>query len=135
MYYYKDHHLYQYYAKYGNQLFKTKEEYLQWARGNGYQLNNISYFRLSKWAKKTDEYPEGAWVEYEVVPGTILYDERDFSKYEFASEEDIVVTPIAPQGCKKSGLSKKRDRSFIFKITVTFLSWPHKAKILNNLKF
>ena len=88
MYYYKDHHLYQYYAKYGNQLFKTKEEYLQWARGNGYQLNNISYFRLSKWAKKTDEYPEGAWVEYEVVPGTILYDERDFSKYEFASEEE-----------------------------------------------
>lgn len=90
MYYYLDHHLYSYYAKYDNLLFKSKEEYLGWAYSNGYQLSKISYFRLSKWARKTDEYPEGAWIEYDVVPGTILYDERDFSRYEFASEEEAV---------------------------------------------
>ena len=90
MYYYRDHHLYNYYAKYNDLLFKSKEEYLGWANTNGYQLSKVSYFRLSKWARKTDEYPEGAWVEYDVVPGTILFDDRIFSHYEFADETEAM---------------------------------------------
>ncbi len=90
MYYYQDHHLYQYYAKYGDTLFKTRDEYLDWVRANNLKLEKVAYFRLSKRARKISDYPEGAWVEYEVVPGTYLYDERDFSHYEFPNEEEAM---------------------------------------------
>ncbi len=90
MYYYQDHHLYQYYAKYGDTLFKTRDEYLDWVRANNLKLEKVAYFRLSKRARKVSDYPEGAWVEYEVVPGTYLYDERDFSHYEFPNEEEAM---------------------------------------------
>lgn len=86
MYYYKNHHIYNYYCCYNNINFKTETEYRQYLAANNIPTEVISYLRKQKYARCDSDWAMGEYIAYEVSPGTLLYDERDFSHYYFDNE-------------------------------------------------
>ena len=88
MYYIDNCKIYRYFAKYNDQLFKTKDEYYQYLTANNIETKNISYFRRSKYALESETYKLGKWINYDVAPGTILFDARDYSMYTFESNAE-----------------------------------------------
>ena len=91
-YYYnrEDRHIYRYFAHIGDQYFKTREEYDKYVKENNLPTESSYYFRLSKYALKNEKCLLGKWIKYEgIVPGTVLHDDRDFSRYTFNSVEEV----------------------------------------------
>ena len=91
-YYYnrEDKHIYRYYAHLKDKYFKTKEEYEAYVKEQNLPTYTTKFFRLSKYALKNENCLLGKWIEYKnIVPGTFLHDDRDFSRYTFNSVEEV----------------------------------------------
>ena len=86
----EDKHIYRYFAHIGEQYFKTREEYDNYVKENNLPTESSYYFRLSKYALKNEECLLGKWIKYDgIIPGTVLHDDRDFSRYTFNSVEEV----------------------------------------------
>jgi hypothetical protein len=88
MYYIDNCKIYRYFASYNNILFKTSEEYYQYLKDNGIETQKTSLFRRSKYALENETYKLGAWVSYDIAPGTVVFDSRDYSMYTFESNAE-----------------------------------------------
>ena len=91
-YYYnrENKHIYRYFGQLGTQLFKTREEYDEYVKANNLTTTDMNIFRLSKYALKSEDCLLGKYVPYKgIVPGTVIFDDRDFSRYTFNTVEDV----------------------------------------------
>ena len=85
-YYYNDHHLYQYYCYFNNQLFKSRAEYLYFCKINNILLTETKIFKKSKFALEFEKPLPGKYFKTFLAEGTILFDERDISNFYFNDE-------------------------------------------------
>lgn len=87
-YYYKENHLYRYYAILNNKQFKTREEYENYCLNNNIELFDTYVARKSKYFLERDD--EGLYYSQlvKIALNTYLYDSRDLSKFYFKDEED-----------------------------------------------
>lgn len=88
-YYIENLQLKKYFCKYRNINFKTKEEYYAYLNEHNIPTEKINYIRKSAYSIEVDPVPLQKWVEFDVAIGTYLYDNRDYSMYQFNNEEEI----------------------------------------------
>lgn len=86
MFYFEDNCWNRYFCRYDGKLFKTKGEYYEYLKSAHTEPIRTSVFRHRRNAVCRAEYPEGKWIEYDLAPGTELFDERDLSVYKFDTE-------------------------------------------------
>ena len=79
--------LLRYYANYKGQNFKTKEEFDEYIKTNNLKVESQLYFKKSKYTSESSPVFDGKWESCELPLGTVLYDERDYSRYTFETEE------------------------------------------------
>ena len=89
MYYIEDLKLKRYFCRFQGQDFKTQEEYYQFLVDNNIPTEDRSYMRKSAYAINADPVPLYKMQTYKVALGTHIYDSRDYSMYQFNSEEEI----------------------------------------------
>ena len=87
-YYYKDHHLYQYYCCLGDQLFKTRDDYLNYCDKEGLELKETLIKRKSKYALEWELIPPSKRIKTTLAKKTLVFDSRDISHYYFEDETD-----------------------------------------------
>ena len=90
-YYYKDHHLYQYYGMYDNQYFKTREEYLNFCKEKNLVLIETYLKRKNKVALEWELNPPHTRVKTTIARGTTVFDCRNISHFYFEDENDAVA--------------------------------------------
>lgn len=79
-----------YYASINGQNFKTKAEYDLFVTENNLKVEPQFYFKKSKYTSESVQVLDGKWEQLDVVAGTTIYDERDYSRYTFDSEEEAM---------------------------------------------
>lgn len=91
MYYYdkENKKVLRYYASLNGKLFKTEDEYLDYVKKNKLKREEVKYFKKSKYHINANNELQGKWETKNIVPGTILFDERDYSRYTFEDEAEV----------------------------------------------
>lgn len=88
MYYYNEHHLYQAYCRFRNQIFNTREDYLNYCEQHNISVALTSYFKKSKYALEWEQLSLGGIVTEPLASKTEVFDVRDISNYYFETEEE-----------------------------------------------
>lgn len=86
MFYLENNHLYRYYCRYDNQLFKTEADYLEYLNEKGITPEETMLWRRAKISSKNQGNADGSWMPFNIAFGTTVFDERDISKYYVENE-------------------------------------------------
>lgn len=89
-YYYKDHHLYQCYCYFDDQVFNTREDYLAYCKANNIKLHETKVKRKSKYALEWELQPPAKYIDTTLAKKTKVFDVRDISHFYFKDQEDAL---------------------------------------------